>query len=225
MPLVSVITPASRGVKFLRQLLRDFKNQTFADMEHIIVFDGQPPADVVELMKNEGGPRTVFTSIPKDFGNMSIAPGTRPRNHGTQIAKGKYVCYFDDDDRARDNYVETLVSSMSDNAISVCQMTCQLSRMRRDGDPTKFVLVPEVGLPTFPIICHFGTPCVMLPRQWALDNPWQHEPEHDYRFIKRLVEKYKPEIRFTPGMVVDVDSQVVGTMRDWVSRPPFFRGL
>ena len=223
MPKVSVITPFSRGIKELSQLLRDFKNQTFQDFEHLIVHDGIPSDDIVKFIKKEGGPRTKFSYIKKDFGNMSIAPGTRPRNRGIELAKGDFVCFFDDDDRAKNRYLETLISRMTENSISVVQMSCQESRMYLNGNPDRIVLIPEIGLPTFPIICHVGTPCFMVPRKWALENPWQHEPEHDYRFIKRIVDKYQPQVNFTPGMMVDVDGLMLRGMKDFVDMPPFYR--
>jgi len=222
-PMVSVITPSCRGVKELSQLLRDFRNQTFKSFEHIICYDGPPPKDVVQLMKNEAAPNTVFVSIDKDMGDMRVAPGTRTRNHGVSIAKGEWVCFFDDDDRAKDTYVETLISNCDENTISVVQMSCQESRMYRNGDPNRIILIPEIGLNFFPVICHVGTPCFMVPRAWAVDLPWQHEPEHDFRFIKRIVEKYKPQVNLVGGMQVDVDGLVTRGMRDFVSIPPFYR--
>lgn len=225
MPLVSVITPFSRGVKELRQLLRDFKNQTFRDFEHIIVRDGKVPEDVKIFMEDHKNDYNIkFTSIEKDLGDMKIAPGTRPRNYGMSLATGKFCCFFDDDDRAKDTYLESLITGMSDNVISVVQMSCQESRMYKNGNPKRVILVPEAGLSEFPVPCHVGTPCFMVPIAWARENPWQHEPEHDYRFILRIVQKYKPGINMKYGLQVDVDGLVIGSLTDWVSIPPFYRG-
>jgi glycosyltransferase involved in cell wall biosynthesis len=222
-PAVSVITPFSRGIKEITQLLRDFKNQTFRDFEHIIVSDGTPSKEVFEYIKKNRPVYTRFVSIRKDNGNMKIAPGTAPRNYGISIAQGDYVVFFDDDDRAKDTYLESLITGMRDNLISVIQMSCQESRMFKDGDPTRTRLIPEAGMPYFPIICHVGTPCFIVPRKWALECPWRDEREHDFRFINRIVEKYHPQIRFQGGMQVDVDGIVTHGIRDWVSKPPFYR--
>lgn len=225
--LVSVITPASRGVKELSQLLRDFRNQTLPKslFEHIIVYDGEPPTDVATLMESyKGAYDFKFCHIEKDPGNMRMAPGTRPRNHGLSLAQGDYVVFFDDDDRAKDTYLERLVSGMQEGVINVVQMSCSEERMFKNGDPTRIKLVPEVGLSQFPVICHVGTPCFIVPLKWAQEDPWQEEPEHDFRFIKRIVEKHKPMINLRAGMSVDVDGLVIQGMKDWVSHAPFYRG-
>lgn len=223
MPKITVVTPCSRGVKTLQTLLNDFRNQTYKDFEHILVYDGRPPEDVMLFMQDHGGhPETKFVWIDKDPGNMSTAPGTRPRNHGTRIGSGDYVVYADDDDRYKDTYLEVLGSSIQGDMIHVVQMSCSESRQSR-GDPTRIKLIPEVGLPGFPMACHVGTPCFIVPRDWALQCPWQEVTDHDFHFIRNICEQFKPTIRIFPGMQVDVDGLVIGTMKDWVTQPPFYR--
>lgn len=222
--MITVVTPASRGVEDLDHLLRDFRNQTFKNFEHVIVWDGDIPDDVAAFMEEHSGDYNInFTNIHKDPGNMSIAPGTRPRNRGVELAKGSHVVFCDDDDRYRDTYLEMMTNNLGNSWVNVVQMSCQESRMFRDGDPTRIRLIPEVGMPYFPIICHVGTPCFIVPTEWARLEPWQEEPEHDFRFIKRICERFRPTVQIIPGMQVDVDGLVIQGMRDWVSIPPFFR--
>ena len=225
-PKISVITPASRGVKCLSNLFRDFKNQTVpkSEFEHVVVYDGTIPADVQKLADEYKKLYNLrLVSIKKDMGDMRIAPGTRPRNYGVSIAKGEYCCFADDDDRFKDAYCESFLSNMGDKVVACVQMSCQKSRMYLDGSKDEWVLIPEIGLPHFPLICHIGTPCFCVPREWALAEPWRHEPEHDYRFIKRICERFHPEVRIIGGMSVDVDGLVLRGLRDWVSNPPFYR--
>ena len=222
-PIISVITPASRGADTYRTLLRDFRNQTFKSFEHIVIYDGDPPEEVSELMDEQGGDHTVFCHIEKDQGNMSIAPGTKPRNYGITMARGQYLVFCDDDDRYKDQFLEKLITGIQPGLINIVQMSCQESRMYKNGNPDRIKLIPEIGLPYFPIICHVGTPCFIVPKEWAVEEPWREEPEHDFRFIKRICERFKPQIRIIGGMQVDVDGLVLKGMKDWVSLPPYFR--
>jgi glycosyltransferase involved in cell wall biosynthesis len=224
-PKISVIVPFSRGIKELSQLLRDFRNQTFRNFELIVVRDGNIPDDIqnyINLHKKEN-PNVIFTSIKKDRGNMKDAPGTNPRNYGISIAKGEFSYFFDDDDRASDKLLETL-SNSHDNVITVVQMACQESRIYRDGNPDNIVLIPEIDLQAFPVICHVGTPCFTVRTEWAKAEPWRHEPEHDFRFIKRIYDRFHPQVQIIGGMAVDVDGKTLRGLRDWVSFPPFYRG-
>jgi len=154
---------------------------------------------------------------------MKESPGTNPRNQGINISKGEYLVFCDDDDRYKDTFLESLIMNTHGNAITVVQMSCQQSRMYKNGSPDVIVLIPEIGLYQFPVMCHVGTPCFIIKREWAVAEPWQHEPEHDFRFIKRICEKYKPTIQISGGMQVDVDGLVLKGMKDWVSIPPFYR--
>ena len=175
MPKISVIVPFSRGIKEIEQILRDFRNQTFRNFELLIVRDGSIPEDIqnyINTHKKEN-PNAIFSSIKKDRGNMKDAPGTNPRNHGISIAKGEFVCFCDDDDRYRDSYLEAFAMNMRENTIVVQQMACSESRIYRNGNPDNIVLIPEIDLQTFPVICHYGTPCSCLPTAWAKAEPWR----------------------------------------------------
>jgi glycosyltransferase involved in cell wall biosynthesis len=222
--MISIITPISRGVKTLKYLLNDFRNQTFKNFVHICVYDGIPPDDVKILMEEYSHYYNLkFTSIKKDRGDMRNSPGTNPRNHGISIAESPYIAFFDDDDRARSDYVEKFAMNMRENTIVVVQMACSESRIYRNGNPDNIVLIPEIDLQAFPVICHVGTPCVCLPTAWAKAEPWRHEPEHDFRFIKRICDRFHPQIQIVGGMSVDVDGITLHGLKDWVSIPPFYR--
>ena len=224
-PILSVITPASRGIKELSQLLRDFRNQTLKKefFEHIIIWDGAVPNEVKNFMEEHKNDYNIrFMSIEKDTGNMTIAPGTRPRNFGVSQASGDYVVFADDDDRYKSTYLESLIFGAEDNTINVVQMACLASRISNRDRPDRIRLIPEVGLPEFPVRCHVGTPCFIVKRSWALENPWRNEPDHDFFFIKRICDRYHPNVKFIASMQVDVDG-IISPDSDWVTFPPMVR--
>jgi len=165
-----------------------------------------------------------FVSIEKDFGDMHRSPGTRARNYGTSLAKGDFVYYADDDNRYKGSLLETLINGITPVRLSVVQVTCAESRIFRNGSPTRIAIIPEIGLPTFPIVCHVDTASCLFPRKWVLEEPWRYEPEHDFRLIKRIIEKHHPEILIHNGIQVDLDGLFTKNLRDWVTLPPFYRG-
>jgi glycosyltransferase involved in cell wall biosynthesis len=226
MPRVSVITPFSRGIKELEQLLRDFKNQTYRDFELIIVRDGKIPENIQKYIDTNRHKKEYsnvrFSWCKRDPAHINGKLNPTPRNYGTSIAKGEWTINCDDDDRYRSTYIESLMMHTHDNYISVVQMACRESRMYKNGDVNKFVMIPEIGNFNFPVICHVGTPCFVVKRSWVLAEPWRYEPEPDFRFIKRICEKFNPVVQIIGGVQVDVDGFIRG-MRDWVTTPPFYR--
>jgi glycosyltransferase involved in cell wall biosynthesis len=165
-----------------------------------------------------------FSLMKKDRDALNTAPGTGSRNYGIKCATGDYVCFADDDDRYSDLWLERLLTGCSENSIGVVQMN--IAEHKINGRQTgQFRLIPEADLKMFPVPCHVGTPCFAVPRTWALDNPWQSEPDHlhDFHFIQRICERYHPSVHIAPGWSVDVDGCQVGQLRDWVSKPPYYR--
>jgi len=84
-PLVSVIVPTKNSSKFLEACLESIKNQTYKNIEIIVVL----PEDSQEFLElaNKYGIRLEYTNRGK---NAS-------RNTGVEAAQGKYVLLLDDD--------------------------------------------------------------------------------------------------------------------------------
>jgi glycosyltransferase involved in cell wall biosynthesis len=160
--------------------------------------------------------------MPQNDGPKSAGSGAR--NHGTETAHGTYVVYADDDDRYIDKYLERLVTGIGDDRVNCVQMTLSDFK-RRNGSKLHTVLAPEVGVSIFPVACHFGTPCMVYKREWAIASPWLDCSENDYVFCSRIIDKYHPKITLVPGMSVDVDGQITKGLKDWVTVPPFYRGV
>ena len=196
-PKISVIVPCSRGVEAIKSIMSDFDQQTFRDFEMVFVYDGKAPEAVNGFV----------TEIPKST-DSKAGRGTTPRNYGISLARGEYVVFCDDDDRYRSTYLESLMNFTCDNRLTVVQMMCPESRCVRNGRDNYYLNIPEIGIP-IPSLCHIGTPCFVVKREWALDLPWRDEPNHDYHFYKRIVDKYKPEIFLNPVVMVDVDGKII----------------
>lgn len=90
--LVSIIIPVYNAERFLTKCLDSIQNQTYTNLEIILVNDGS--TDQSGIICDEYSQKdTRFIVIHKENGGVSSA-----RNAGLKIAKGKYIGFIDPDD-------------------------------------------------------------------------------------------------------------------------------
>ncbi len=108
-PLVSVIIPIYKVEKYLRASIDSALNQTYENIEIILVDDGSPDAcpqicdDYAEKYDN-------IKVIHKKNGGLSDA-----RNHGIEASSGEYLYFLDSDDTIDSRAVELCVQSAADS--------------------------------------------------------------------------------------------------------------
>ena len=103
-PLISVIVPVYKVEEFLSKCVNSIRNQTYKDLEIILVDDGSPDncgamCDVYALED----PR--IKVIHKPNGGLSDA-----RNAGIDIAQGEYIGFVDSDDWIEPEMYETMLA-------------------------------------------------------------------------------------------------------------------
>ena len=91
--MISVVIPTHNRVDLLPRAIRSVQNQTYKDIEIIVVSDGSTDGTdnlMEELSKKD--PRIKYISYhPGHNGNYA-------RNQGIMAAHGEYVAFLDDDD-------------------------------------------------------------------------------------------------------------------------------
>ncbi len=104
---VSVIIPVYNVEKYLRQCLDSVVNQTFKDIEIIVINDCSPD-NSLQIIKEyqQKDKRIVFVDLKQNIGIGLV------RNEGLKIAKGKYVTFIDSDDWIANNYIEILYNTI-----------------------------------------------------------------------------------------------------------------
>lgn len=131
--LVSIIIPIYKVELYLRRCLDSIVNQTYTNLEIILVDDGSP--DRCPKICDEYAERDKrIKVIHKENGGLSDA-----RNAGLDICKGEYISFIDSDDWVNEKYVESLINTAikekADIAIS--------ENIRTDGIITKDSIFPN----------------------------------------------------------------------------------
>lgn len=108
-PQVSVIVPVYNGERFLEDIIKAIKNQSFENWELLLVIDGSPDhsGDVARKYSKDDNRITV---LEKDNGGICSA-----RNFGIQHAKGEYISFSDQDDFPLPNMLQDLVCAMKND--------------------------------------------------------------------------------------------------------------
>lgn len=118
MPEISVIIPVYKVEKYIHECVDSIINQTFQNLEIILVDDGSPDrcgeiCDEYALKDNR-----VVVIHQKNAG-LSAA-----RNAGISQASGKYICFIDSDDYVSSDYCQTLFDLLDGTSFdySVCSV-------------------------------------------------------------------------------------------------------
>lgn len=109
--LVSVIVPIYNVEPYLRQCVDSILNQTYQNLEIILVDDGTPDrcgGICDEYARTDS--RVIV--IHKKNGGQADA-----RNQGLDVATGEYIAFIDSDDWVEPTYIETLMQSPADIVI------------------------------------------------------------------------------------------------------------
>lgn len=100
--LITIVVPVYNVEKYIRKCLESIINQTYKNIEIILVDDGSIDncGKICEEYKNKDNRITV---IHKENGGLSDA-----RNVGIDNSNGEYICFIDSDDYVTNDYVEYL---------------------------------------------------------------------------------------------------------------------
>jgi glycosyltransferase involved in cell wall biosynthesis len=137
-PAVSVVVPAHNSASFIGASIRSALRQTFADLEVIVVDDGSRD-DTVEIVRGcaHVDPRLRVIEQP----NAGVVAA---RNHGLDVARGRWIAFLDSDDLWHPEKLAAQVSALrkfdSSDPVVIGTMSAYFGRKRgplgRVGVPT-----------------------------------------------------------------------------------------
>ena len=111
---VSVIVPVYNAQNFIEDCVMSILNQTFKDIELILVDDGSKDnsLEICKMLADQDERVMVFH---QENGGSSSA-----KNAGLKIAKGDYVAFCDADDTLDNEYIENLYKGVALHNADVC---------------------------------------------------------------------------------------------------------
>ena len=139
MPLISVIIPVYNVEKYLDRCLESVVNQTYKNLEIILVDDGSPdncPKMCDEWAKKDSRIRTIH----KINGGLSAA-----RNAGMDALTGDYIGFVDSDDWIEINMFERLISILTDYSADMAVCDIQLDKFKRPATQPKHIITSSWG--------------------------------------------------------------------------------
>ena len=107
--LVSIVMPVYNAANFLCDSIVSVLNQTYSNWELLLVNDcsTDKSKEIYEKFRNDHRIKWIEQS-----NNLGAA---KTRNHGIEIAKGRFICFLDSDDKWIDTKIEEQLHFMRQN--------------------------------------------------------------------------------------------------------------
>ena len=109
-PAVSIIMPCYNTDKYLKKTMDSIFSQTFSDYELIMVDDGSTDRTPELLDEYAAAYPDVIRVFHKENGGQSTA-----RNMAMDVACGEYILFWDSDDYAENDYIESMITAAREN--------------------------------------------------------------------------------------------------------------
>ena len=114
MILVSVIIPYFKKKNFIKKTINSIKNQTYKNLEIIIIYDDEDQSDLKFIKKLKNADDRIKIIVNK----KSFGAG-RSRNIGINMSKGKFIAFLDADDLWKKNKIELQLKYMIRNNLEI----------------------------------------------------------------------------------------------------------
>ena len=132
--LISIIVPIYKVEPYLRRCLDSIVNQTYTNLEIVLVDDGSPDA-CPQICDEYAAKDNRIVVIHQKNGGLSDA-----RNAGLEICKGDYISFVDSDDWIESDYISTLFSLIEANQAEIAVGNFQRFSLNNDHFPKEHLV-------------------------------------------------------------------------------------
>ena len=164
---VSVVVPVYNVEKYLEKCLESIVEQTYQNIEIILVDDGSTDKSG-EILDRYAQKDNRITVVHKKNEGVSTA-----RNIGIESASGEYVCFADADDYLMPDYVEYLLTLAVDNNADVAMTTDMFTTFHPEQVEKDNIVVRTPEEATIDILSYnmpIGVYCKIFKREFLGEN-------------------------------------------------------
>ncbi len=192
-PLVSVIIPVYNAQKYICEALKSIINQTYSNLEVIIIDDGSTDNSLEIITKYQLEDSRV--KILKNNKNMGLIYSL---NKGIVNSNGKYIARMDADDISYLTRIEKQVNFMEKNTdVCMCGTECKLflgnKKFLRKNIEVEIDYEKIIASTLFK--CEFIHPSIMIRRDIINENNYKYDSDfnsvEDYELWSRILINHK----------------------------------
>lgn len=182
-PILTVIMPVWKRPQRTRRAIESWQGQIDSRSELLCIGDG-PESGLKDIEKEyeaygDFGGRLKFIHMPKHEGKW----GTAPRNHGFDLARGKWVCFLDSDDYLLPGHVGSRIAMVSTDIVDVAIGSSIIRHPAKDEIRTASLVQGQLGNSEMTIRTSFAQAVKFQSGEYG----------HDFTFA---VDLYKAGARF-----------------------------
>jgi glycosyltransferase involved in cell wall biosynthesis len=172
-PKVTVLLPSYNGEKFISEALKSISDQTFSDLEILVINDGSIDG-TLDILNKAKEPRLRIINNEKNLGLVASL------NIGIDNALGEYIARMDQDDIALPERLEKQVKFMdSHNDVAACG-TWVKTFGKIDGFINKTLTDPEDIKANLLFYTSMAHPTVMIRKSVLSEFNLKYNPNDEY---------------------------------------------
>lgn len=213
-PLVTILIPTYTNWEMLRsRAIPSVLAQTYEEIEVLVVGD-KAPNETKEVIEEFADERLRYINLPtrghypEDDQSLWLVSGVEPYNAGLQVARGRWISPFADDDALRPDAIESSLTEARRARLEVCYGLMDMHR--RTGEHEILGQFPprlgNVGLQGCVYHAHLrifeqllGGPAFGLPNDWLMLRRMLNAGAH-VGFLDQVVSDYHPSYRAFPDL-------------------------
>lgn len=190
---VSIIVPVYNAQKSIEQCLSSIINQTYNNIEVIMVNDGSTD-NSKDICESYAVKYDNIKLINQENSGPSVA-----RNRGIEVASGRYIQFVDSDDKIDSDMVEKLVSGIDDE---IDLVICGYRKIFMDLGTKKTVKrIPSIsGIKSKEDFLNIFGECF---RGWIINPPWNKL--YVLNIIKDGGNKFDPNVSIGEDLIFNLN--------------------